>query len=719
MGKTMFQGLKERSVLMAILLAVAGFLTYYSRAVLDWGTALTHFFYIPIILASLWWRRKGLLVAIFLVAVLLTSHVFLKVDTEPLTYDLFEAAMFIIVALVVAMLSERMEKRTKETGKERRFSQNIIATVPDSLVVLDKDLKIKSANRAFYETFQIDEKVICGSNIAEVLHDGDGKLYSQLKKLAQTEDILQNFEMAYKSEKLGERVLSITARGMIVAEEEEEEEEELMVIQDITEQKRAEEALKESEERYRTLVSNISLGIFRSTPGPRGRFLEVNPAMERITGYSREELLRMDVCDLYQYPEERERVLEEIASATGMTTRELRFRKKDGMEITVSDTKVVVRDDAGQIMYFDGIMEDITERKKMENEIKRVAIEWQATFDSITDLVSIVDRDFRLVRVNRAFADAFGKRPKELLGKPCYEVAHKTNGPIANCPRQETLQTKKPASAEFFEPTLGIYLEETTSPILNEKGELIGSVGVARDITERKRAQEQLMLTDRLASIGELASGIAHELNNPLTSVIGFSQLLMERDIADDMKEDLSLINSEAQRTAGIVKNLLTFARKHAPVKQLSQINNVIEDVLRLRAYEQKVNNIEVKRQLAANLPEIMVDYFQMQQVFLNIIINAEYFMIQAHNRGTLTITTQRLDNTVRVSVADDGPGIPKENLSRIFTPFFTTKEVGKGTGLGLSICHGIVAEHEGRIYARSRLGKGATFVVELPIDGH
>jgi len=122
---------------------------------------------------------------------------------------------------------------------------------------------------------------------------------------------------------------------------------------------------------------------------------------------------------------------------------------------------------------------------------------------------------------------------------------------------------------------------------------------------------------------------------------------------------------------------------------------------------------------LAANLPEIMVDYFQMQQVFLNIIINAEYFMIQAHNRGTLTITTQRLDNTVRVSVADDGPGIPKENLSRIFTPFFTTKEVGKGTGLGLSICHGIVAEHEGRIYARSRLGKGATFVVELPIDGH
>jgi len=225
------------------------------------------------------------------------------------------------------------------------------------------------------------------------------------------------------------------------------------------------------------------------------------------------------------------------------------------------------------------------------------------------------------------------------------------------------------------------------------------------------------MMTERLASIGELASGIAHELNNPLTSVIGFSQLLMEKNPADDVKEDLSLIYSEAQRAAGTVKNLLTFARKHLPVKQLSQINNVIEDVLKLRAYEQKVNNIEVNRRFASDLPEIMVDYFQMQQVFLNLVINAEYFMTQAHNKGMLTITTERFDDIVRISCADDGPGISKENLSRIFNPFFTTKEVGKGTGLGLSICHGIVTGHGGSIYARSRLSKGATFVVELPIN--
>jgi PAS domain S-box-containing protein len=491
----------------------------------------------------------------------------------------------------------------------------------------------------------------------------------------------------------------------------------MVIVRDITERKRMEEALKESEGKYRSLVNDISLGIFRSTPGPRGRFLEVNLAMERITGYSREELLQIDVCDLYQHPEERQQCLEEIASAAGMTTRETRFRKKDGTEIVVSDTKVAIRDDAGQIIYFDGILEDITERKKSEEQIKRAAEEWRTTFDSITDWVSIVDKDFKLVRVNKAFADAFGKKPGELIGKTCYQVVHKTNEPVRDCPRRKTLRTKRPAAVEFFEPSLEMYLEARTSPIFNEKDEVVACIEVTTDVTERKRMQEQLMLTHRLASLGELVSGVAHELNNPLTSVIGFSQLLMEGEIADDIREDLSLVYSEAQRAAGIVENLLTFARKHAPAKQLTRINNVIEDVLKLRAYWQRVNNIEVRRQFASDLPEIMVDFVQMQQVFLNIIINAEYFMIQAHNRGTLTTTTKKVGDVVRISFADDGPGIAKENLTRIFDPFFTTKEVGVGTGLGLSICHGIVTAHGGRIYARSQVGEGATFVVELPIN--
>ncbi|MFA7352162.1 MAG: ATP-binding protein, partial [Dehalococcoidales bacterium] len=218
--------------------------------------------------------------------------------------------------------------------------------------------------------------------------------------------------------------------------------------------------------------------------------------------------------------------------------------------------------------------------------------------------------------------------------------------------------------------------------------------------------------------IGELSSGIAHEINNPLTSVIGISELLLGRDdIPDDILKDLQMVNSEAQRAAKVVKNLLVFARKHPNEMQLSDVNQAVEKVLELREYEQKVNNIRVIRELDLDLPRIWMDYFQIQQVFLNIVVNAEFAMIEAHNEGTIIIKSERVGEMVRVSFTDDGPGISRENLKQLFDPFFTTKEVGKGTGLGLSICHGIILQHRGNIYAESELGKGATFIVELPIN--
>jgi PAS domain S-box-containing protein len=365
-----------------------------------------------------------------------------------------------------------------------------------------------------------------------------------------------------------------------------------------------------------------------------------------------------------------------------------------------------------QRLYF-----DITERKHAEKQLEDAAREWRMTFDSITDLISIRDKDNRIVRVNKAMADMLKTTPKELVGKFCYEVMHSAKKPPVNCPHWQALINGKPISIETFNSDLGVYFQESASPIFNESGETTGSVVVARDVTKQKRMEEQLILTDRLASIGELSSGIAHELNNPLTSVIGFSQLLMEGEVPEDIKKDLGIVYSEAQRAAVIVKNLLTFARKHAPVKQLSQVNTVIEDVLRLRAYEQKVNNIEIENRMATDLPEIMIDNFQMQQVFLNIVVNAEFAMQEAHQRGKLTITTESSNGIIRITFTDDGPGISPENLKHVFDPFFTTKEVGKGTGLGLSICHGIVTEHGGQINAKSEKGQGATFVVELPLN--
>ncbi len=498
---------------------------------------------------------------------------------------------------------------------------------------------------------------------------------------------------------------------------------------EINERRRAEETLRHSEMRYRLLAENATDVIWTTDISNPERLTYVSPSITQLLGYTIEEAMAKKMEEVFT-PASFEAAMKALAEELGREnpgnrslcrsrTLEVELNRKDGTVVPVEINSSIVRGSDGKSTEILVIARDISDRKRAEARIKQAAEEWRMTFDSITDWVSIIDRDFKLIRVNKALADALNKTPKELIGGSCYRLIHKTDQHVPDCPHQRTMDTGKPARAEFFETDLGIYLEVTTSPVFDKEGEVAGTVHIARDITERKQMQEQLMITDRLASIGELASGTAHELNNPLTSVIGFSQLLMERDIPEDIKEDLSLVHSEAQRAAGIVKNLLAFARKHAPVKQPTQINSVIGDVLKLRAYEQKVSNIQVERRLAAGLPEIMADYFQIQQVFLNIIINAEYFMSEAHGKGTLTITSEKANNAIRVSFVDDGPGVPEEHLPRIFSPFFTTKEVGRGTGLGLSICHGIVAEHGGQIYARNHAGGGATFIVELPAGGH
>ncbi len=248
-------------------------------------------------------------------------------------------------------------------------------------------------------------------------------------------------------------------------------------------------------------------------------------------------------------------------------------------------------------------------------------------------------------------------------------------------------------------------------------------VRTIRYAIERKRAEErerqlqlQLNLSSRLASVGIMASGVAHEINNPLTSIIGFTELLMQKDVPEDVREVVEVINNNAQRVAGIVKNLLAFAQQQELERTCVNINEIIQATLTIRAYSLESSNIRVTTQLDPALPRTMADDAQLRQVFLNLIINAETEMKSAHGMGNLLIKTERLENTIQVSFTDDGPGIPEENLVHLFVPFFTTREVGKGTGLGLSICHAIMSEHGGRIYVKSKLGKGATFIVELPV---
>lgn len=243
-----------------------------------------------------------------------------------------------------------------------------------------------------------------------------------------------------------------------------------------------------------------------------------------------------------------------------------------------------------------------------------------------------------------------------------------------------------------------------------------GWLAVLHEVTERKQMQRQVIMQDRLASIGQIVSGVAHELNNPLTSVVGFSELLLKRDLPADVKEELQIVNEEARRTADIVSNLLLFARGEGQKKELVDMNAIVQSVLKLRSRTQSVTNIRIKTSYELSLPSVLGNSSQLQQVLFNLVINAEQSMFESHKKGLLTITSKRTGDFIRISVADDGPGISKENMSRLFSPFFTTKDVGKGTGLGLSICHGIAVEHGGKIWAESEEGKGAVFFVELPL---
>jgi len=620
----------------------------------------------------------------------------------------------------LTLIKQVAERRRAEEAlrEERDKAQKYLDVTGVMLVAIGNDQKVRLINKKGCLVLACQEGEIVGKNwfdnfIPERFRDEVKAIFSRL--IAGEIEPFEYFENPVLTKDGEERI--IAWHNNVLKDEAGNIINVLSSGQDITERKQAEEALRKSEEKYRELADFLPQIVFENDE--RGNLTFFNRYAFQSLGYTLEDFDKGLNTIQMLIPEERDRAseyIQRVLNEEEPSGIEYMALRKDGstFPVIIYSTPIIRNN---KPVGLRSIMIDITERKQAEEKLKQAAEEWRTTFDSITDLISIHDKDFKLIRVNKAFASVFKKKPAELIGKPCYEMVHGTSEPVPLCPHKVTIKTKKPATAEFFEPHLGIHLEVSTSPIFNEKGEVVACVHITRDITQRKKMEEQLIVTDRLASIGELASGIAHELNNPLTSILGFSDLLLGKDIPDDVKEDLRVINREAQRTAGVVRNLLTFARKHAPEKKPMDINKTIQTVLELRAYEQKVNNIQVNTQFAPDLPEITADGFQLQQIFLNIIINAEHFMTEAHGRGTLTITTERVEDIIRASFIDDGPGIAEENLGYLFDPFFTTKEVGKGTGLGLSICHGIITEHGGRIYTESKLGKGATFVVELPIS--
>jgi two-component system NtrC family sensor kinase len=249
-----------------------------------------------------------------------------------------------------------------------------------------------------------------------------------------------------------------------------------------------------------------------------------------------------------------------------------------------------------------------------------------------------------------------------------------------------------------------------TDRVKRSRGEL------ERTVTTLKATQAQLVQSEKLSGIGEFVAGVALELNNPLTSVMGFSELLSQAPGHPNQDRYLELIFKSAQRCQKIVQNLLHFARLHPPERRLANVNALVEGAVEFMQYQLRTSNIQIITRLDPKLPDAMLDSHQMQQVFLNIINNARQAIEAKGNKGRVLITTESVPPRMRITFEDDGPGIPAENLPKLFDPFFTTKEIGKGTGLGLSLCYGVISEHGGTIQVRSKPGEGAAFVLDLPL---
>jgi PAS domain S-box-containing protein len=375
------------------------------------------------------------------------------------------------------------------------------------------------------------------------------------------------------------------------------------------------------------------------------------------------------------------------------------------------------------------------EKERLEKKIEQVAREWETTFNSITDLVSIHNKEFKIVRVNKAFADAFKTSPDEVIGKTCYEVVHCKKEPWPVCPHKQALETGQPVRAEFFESHLGIYLEVSASPIFNEEDKVVATVHIAKDITTRKEAeqelqsayqrlqetQQQLIQSAKMAATGQLVAGVSHELNQPLTGIKGFAQaLLMDLEENSPARADLKKIVEQADRMDSIIKNLRLFARKSECKTEELDINKPIQDALMLLSQQLKLHNIRLKKSLARDLPKVKGDSNQLQQVFLNLITNARDAIdsLKHPEGGEVMIETLLGEDKKNIAVIfrDTGCGIPQEDLENIFNPFFTTKSSLGGIGLGLSIAYSIIESHQGKIEVESQVGKGTTLKILLPV---
>ncbi|HEY8370664.1 MAG TPA: ATP-binding protein, partial [Thermodesulfobacteriota bacterium] len=358
------------------------------------------------------------------------------------------------------------------------------------------------------------------------------------------------------------------------------------------------------------------------------------------------------------------------------------------------------------------------ERARLFDRVFRATQELETLFHVLGQGIAIADRDGRIVRANRALCQLLDLEAGAIIGRPASEVLP---GGVIPLSHDQVIDPTERVSREVEDHERGRWFEVVAAPLFDPQLLLIGQVHVVRDVTEERRMKEHLLQSEKLSAIGQLVAGVSHELNSPVSIILGQAELLVETPgLPLEARASADVIVQQASRAARIVRQLLSFGRRHAPVKQpvcLSSLLRAVAGLVEIDLRVTRVRPIRLVLDLDPALPEITADPHQLEQVFLNILTNARQAIIASGVGERIEISASRHGRAVRIRFADDGPGIPAHLLRRIFDPFFTTKADGEGTGLGLSICYQIVEQHGGRIWAERVEGRGAAFVVELPID--
>jgi PAS domain S-box-containing protein len=475
----------------------------------------------------------------------------------------------------------------------------------------------------------------------------------------------------------------------------------------------------ESEIRFNELFESLREGIFFNTPD--GQVLDANPALLHMLGYgSKEELQQLNFREIYVDPSQRDNLLRELEQLGSVQDREVAFRRKDGTQITCLASGFAIRDTFGRIVRVQGTLVDITERLEIENRLRQEQEFIRRLIASFPDMIGVFDCDGRFTYISQRVQDVLGDAPEEFIGEEFGGRAHPDDRPRLLEMFQQLMCGEIPyAQLEYrarHADSSWRMLRASAGPLFDAAGKIAGVVASARDVTESRRFEQQLAQKEKFASMGQMMAGAAHELNNPLTAILGVSDLLRERAADDATRRQVEIILQQARRAAGIVQNLLAFSHPAALGRSPVRLDDLIQRALQFQEVSLRQKNIAVQFQAPASLPTIVGDPKLLTQIFLNIITNAEQAISSVRDHGTLKISLECSGGNLTARFADDGPGISPENAGKLFDPFFTTKRPGGGSGLGLTISLAVAKEHGGRIEVHSSPPGGATFRVVLPV---